>query len=399
VCSGAACVWPSPKQYAPDDSCDTLCDAKDGCGSLNWYLDYECDGGTCKVDDSYCKLACGAECVGNTGCPCGKADGCVGDSYYTYPTYGNCTVACTCDMGDDPGEPCAPTADNCSDCSCSCGGYDVDESIANGNCSDGKDNDCDGFTDAADPGCASGPPPPPPPSSCSWEDDACGAVPCAADKRRQICEPSDCVGGVCVAGAIQCVADPICASGLNDPPNCVSLTAVPTSGDAPLAVGFTGAGNDSDGSIVAYQWDFNGDGAWDQTTAVNTVSYTYDVGSIYSAKLRVQDDEGDWSTTPAVCVKTITVTVAGAMITPPLVTTNNVTNVKKDSATLNGMLDNLGNAASCLVWFEWGTTPAYGNSTSFQTLSSISAFSADISGLDPNTTYYFRARAKNGASW
>ncbi|TET75635.1 MAG: hypothetical protein E3J56_00155 [Candidatus Aminicenantes bacterium] len=43
--------------------------------------------------------------------------------------------------------------DDCSDCSCSCGGYNVTESTANGNCSDGKDNDCDGKTDSADSGC------------------------------------------------------------------------------------------------------------------------------------------------------------------------------------------------------------------------------------------------------
>ncbi|RLE43393.1 hypothetical protein DRJ48_00990 [Candidatus Woesearchaeota archaeon] len=40
--------------------------------------------------------------------------------------------------------------DDCSDCSCECGGYDKVESWANNNCKDGKDNDCDGRVDRED---------------------------------------------------------------------------------------------------------------------------------------------------------------------------------------------------------------------------------------------------------
>jgi len=43
--------------------------------------------------------------------------------------------------------------DDCADCSCSCGGYNVQESSSNNNCSDGKDNDCDGKADSQDTGC------------------------------------------------------------------------------------------------------------------------------------------------------------------------------------------------------------------------------------------------------
>ncbi len=92
----------------------------------------------------------------------------------------------------------------------------------------------------------------------------------------------------------------------------------------------------------------------------------------------------------------LTVTSAGAAITQPSVTTNSVTNITKTSVTLNGTLNNMGNAVSCLVWFEWGPTTSYGNSTPVQTLTSSGAFSANISGLNSNTNYYFKARAKNG---
>ena len=95
----------------------------------------------------------------------------------------------------------------------------------------------------------------------------------------------------------------------------------------------------------------------------------------------------------------LTVTAAGAVINPPSVTTNSATNITQTSATLNGTLNSMGNAASVLVWFEWGTTTSYGNSTPVQTMTSTGAFSANISGLSPNTIYDFVAKAKNGGSW
>jgi hypothetical protein len=95
----------------------------------------------------------------------------------------------------------------------------------------------------------------------------------------------------------------------------------------------------------------------------------------------------------------LTVIAVGVTINPPQVTTNAATNITSTSATLNGTLNSLGGAASCLVWFEWGPTTSYGNSTPVQTLTSTGAFLANISGLASNTTYYFEAKAKNGGSW
>lgn len=95
----------------------------------------------------------------------------------------------------------------------------------------------------------------------------------------------------------------------------------------------------------------------------------------------------------------LTVTSAGAAITQPSVTTNPATNITQTSATLNGTLNGMGNAASVLIWFEWGLTTSYGNSTPVQTLAATGAFSANLTGLSSNTTYYFKARAKNGGSW
>ncbi|MCK5211517.1 right-handed parallel beta-helix repeat-containing protein [Candidatus Parcubacteria bacterium] len=50
-------------------------------------------------------------------------------------------------------EECVAIEDDCSDCSCNCGGYNISEEEANDNCGDGIDNDCDGFFDDTDEDC------------------------------------------------------------------------------------------------------------------------------------------------------------------------------------------------------------------------------------------------------
>ena len=71
---------------------------------------------------------------------CNNSDGCSGTTYRDYYCISNSSG-------------CGYTEDDCSDCSCSCGGYNTVESTSNGNCSDGIDNDCDGSIDSNDSGC------------------------------------------------------------------------------------------------------------------------------------------------------------------------------------------------------------------------------------------------------
>ena len=80
----------------------------------------------------------------------------------------------------------------------------------------------------------------------------------------------------------------------------------------------------------------------------------------------------------------------------PTVTTDPATSVAATTATLNGPLDNDGGEA-CDCGFEWGETIAYGNTTPTQSRTTGQTFSQVISGLDPNTTYHFRAFATNAA--
>jgi hypothetical protein len=53
----------------------------------------------------------------------------------------------------------------------------------------------------------------------------------------------------------------------------------------------------------------------------------------------------------------------------------------------------MGTAPGVTVSFEWGNATSYGNETPAQVLNAPGAFSGNITGLNPNTTYHFRARA------
>ena len=75
----------------------------------------------------------------------------------------------------------------------------------------------------------------------------------------------------------------------SQPPTAM-LSATPTSGTAPLAVNFSAAGStDSDGTIVAYAWNF-GDGG--SQTGGTTAQRTYSTAGTYTATLTVTDNAG-----------------------------------------------------------------------------------------------------------
>ena len=65
-------------------------------------------------------------------------------------------------------------------------------------------------------------------------------------------------------------------------------------------------------------------------------------------------------------------------------------------ATLHGYLDDDGGIA-CDCGFEWGPTIALGNTTPTVSCVTGDSFSYTLTGLDPTTTYYFRAFATNPA--
>ncbi|MCB1186442.1 PQQ-binding-like beta-propeller repeat protein [bacterium] len=86
------------------------------------------------------------------------------------------------------------------------------------------------------------------------------------------------------------------AIGANQPQNSVptaDLEADKTTGFAPFTISFDASGStDSDGEIVLYEWDFDGDGSFEESGSSATASYTYPVYGWYSALVRVTDDQG-----------------------------------------------------------------------------------------------------------
>ena len=79
----------------------------------------------------------------------------------------------------------------------------------------------------------------------------------------------------------------------------------------------------------------------------------------------------------------------------PSVTTNAATSITTAAAGLNGNLTSLGSASSASVSFEYGTSTSYGNTVA-GTPSSLAAagnFTANLTGLTPGTTYFYRAKA------
>ena len=81
------------------------------------------------------------------------------------------------------------------------------------------------------------------------------------------------------------------------------------------------------------------------------------------------------------------------------------TSVTSATATLNGQITAIGNSAPAVTIF-WGTTqggiiPANWQHSVILSGTQSGTFSTSISGLDPNVTYYFTARATNSAgdSW
>jgi glucose/arabinose dehydrogenase/PKD repeat protein len=83
-----------------------------------------------------------------------------------------------------------------------------------------------------------------------------------------------------------------------------AIAADPQSGPSPLTVTFDARGSrDPDPSeVLSYEWDLDGDGAFDDATAP-TATWTYPTGGIYAASLRVTDRIG------ATDVDTRTITV------------------------------------------------------------------------------------------
>ncbi|WP_299265138.1 PKD domain-containing protein [Halorientalis sp.] len=130
----------------------------------------------------------------------------------------------------------------------------------------------------------------------------------------------------------------------NDAPT-ANVSANPTTVDVNEVVAFDGAGsNDSDGSIVDYEWDFDSDGTA-EVTGQPRATYAYSSPGSYVATLTVTDDDGATASTD------ITVTV-GANDAPTASASANATTVEVgEPVSLDG--SGSGDPDGSVVAYEW----------------------------------------------
>ena len=135
-----------------------------------------------------------------------------------------------------------------------------------------------------------------------------------ADPTYTFTSPGDYIVSLTVTdagGLVSTVTQPILVNGTNNPPNAVAFADV-TSGNAPLAVGFSANNSTDDFGVVAFSWDFgNGDSSTDKNP-----DYTYLSGGVFTVTLTVTDAAGLSDT------DTLTITVNGA---PEAIATADVT--------------------------------------------------------------------------
>jgi hypothetical protein len=82
----------------------------------------------------------------------------------------------------------------------------------------------------------------------------------------------------------------------------------------------------------------------------------------------------------------------------PRVTSENASDIRPTQVTVNGYLRDLGGASSCEVFFLYGTDQnVLDQVTPHQNMTAVGPFSATLTDLTTNTTYYYKAVAKNDA--
>jgi PKD repeat protein len=91
------------------------------------------------------------------------------------------------------------------------------------------------------------------------------------------------------------------------------LLPLTASGTVPFKVNFDAStSTDSDGEVMQYEWDFDGDGSFDGYGSDATISHTYTTPGIFSVRMRVTDDAGAQTSAQS------TVTVNALSNTPPV---------------------------------------------------------------------------------
>jgi len=147
-----------------------------------------------------------------------------------------------------------------------------------------------------------------------------------------------------------------------------------------------------------FDWGIGTPGTWTSWTANVVVSgntFSFNLtglspGTTYGFRAWTRNSAG-WDTGTLITFTTPSVTV-------PTVETRAATSITATSATLNAIINSDGGAAILerrIDWRRQGTTTW----TGIAGVAAGTAFSANLTGLSPNTIYEFRALARNSAGW
>jgi PKD repeat protein len=197
--------------------------------------------------------------------------------------------------------------------------------------------------------------------------------------------------------------------GPNESPSAV-FTATPGSFDVPAAVNFDASGSsDEDGTIVRYDWDFDGDGIYEIYDASSVLDWTYTTPNYYSVGLRVTDNGGAQDT-------------AALMITARGWVTTNVSRTGDADDYVSLIVadgrpaiayaddepyavmfvranDALGKAWGTPTIVHDGTSSAYGDYVSAANVDGRPAICFRMYGGAPSDLRYVRAEDAAGESW
>ena len=135
----------------------------------------------------------------------------------------------------------------------------------------------------------------------------------------------------------------------NTPPVINSLQADINNGYAPLIVDFTVTATDNDGYIVSYEWDFDGDGIYDQDTgSVSDTYFTYDSAGTYNVKVKVTDSGGASSES-----NPVTITVALPSNQPPVITSFQASPSNGAAPLIVSFFTSVTDVDGNIVKYEW----------------------------------------------
>jgi PKD repeat protein len=92
----------------------------------------------------------------------------------------------------------------------------------------------------------------------------------------------------------------------NAPPE-ITAEAQPSNGTPPLVVSFSATASDDNG-IESYEWDYNGDGVYDENTSTGSTTFTYASEGQFQPRIRVTDTLGAAAdlAIPSISIRVIT---------------------------------------------------------------------------------------------